>query len=86
MIMEKELELGLSLYKVYYGVLYFDKFFGVKNGRSIWKESFVKTKQFRTSTEAHKELLYLMEIVAPAMGVKVRCYSIETMLVDNMPF
>lgn len=86
MIMEKELELGQSLYKVYYGILYFNKFFGVKNGRSVWKESFVKTKQCRTFTEAHKELLYLMEIVAPAMGVKVLCHSVESMLVDNIPF
>lgn len=84
--MEKELELGKSLYKVYFGILYFDKFAGVKNGRSVWKEAFVKTSQFPTGTQAHKELIYLMEVVAPAMGVKVRCYSIETMLVDNIPF
>lgn len=86
MIMEKELELGTSFYRVYYGILYFDKFAGVKNGRSVWKESFVKTKRYRTSSEAHIELRYLIEIVAPALGVKVRCHSIESMFVDDIPF
>lgn len=86
MIMEKEFELGQSFYRVYYGVLYFNKFFGVKNGRSVWKESFVRTKQYRTSIEAYKELYYLMDNIAPAMGVKVCHYSVESMLVDNMPF
>lgn len=84
--MEKELELGQSLYTVYFGILYFDKFAGVKSGRSIWKESFVKTNQYLTETEALNELSYLRDIVAPAMGVKVRCYSIESMLIDNILF
>lgn len=76
----------MELYKAYFGILYFDKFAGVRAGRSIWKQCFVKTPPCVSSEIATERLAYLRDVVAPAMGVKVRCYSVETMLVDNIPF
>ena len=49
----------------YQGVLKFKRFFGVKAGRSIWKESFVKTRVYADSLFARYELEWLRDYVIP---------------------
>ena len=50
----------------YQGVLKFKRFFGVKAGRSIWKESFVKTHVYTDPLSARSELCCLACIIFPA--------------------
>jgi len=76
----------MDMYKKYYGVIYFERFAGVKSGRSIWKQAHVKTQSYLLECNAVQELEYLRDVVLVAAGVKIKCYAIETMIVDDIPF
>lgn len=62
----------------YQGVLKFKRFFGVKAGRSIWKESFVKTSVYISPELASFELNRLRDYIIPATGARVIGYYIDT--------
>jgi hypothetical protein len=62
----------------YQGVLKFKRFFGVKAGRSIWKESFVKTRVYVNPSVARYELEWLRDYVIPATGAFVVGYYVDT--------
>lgn len=74
--------------KRYQGVLKFKRFFGVKAGRSIWKESFVKTHAYVDPSCAQYELEWLRDYVVPATGASVIGYYVDTFfdMSDNLPF
>lgn len=73
--------------KRYQGVLKFKRFFGVKAGRSIWKESFVKTRVYTGPLPASSELYWLRDYIIPATGARVIGYYIDTFLDmdENLP-
>lgn len=60
------------------GVLKFKRFFGIKAGRSVWKEAFVKTHVYVNSSAASQELCWLRDYVLPATGVSIVGYYIDT--------
>lgn len=62
----------------YQGVLKFKRFFGVKAGRSIWKESFVKTHVYTDPLPARSELYWLRDYIVPATGACVVGYYVDT--------
>lgn len=64
----------------YQGVLKFKRFFGIKAGRSIWKESFVKTHVYTHSSFARCELDWLRDYVIPSTGASVVGYYVDTFL------
>lgn len=69
------------------GILKFNRFFGIKAGRSVWKESFVRTRIYSDKEAARAELLYLIDSVAPAMNVRILGYAVESFLdmSENLP-
>ena len=69
------------------GILKVNRFFGIKAGRSVWKESFVRTRIYSDKEAARAELLYLIDSVAPAMNVRVLGYTVESFLdmSENLP-
>lgn len=69
------------------GVLKFKRFFGIKAGRSIWKESFVKTRVYADPSPAHSELCWLLDYILPATGVRVVGYYVDTFfdMNENLP-
>lgn len=69
------------------GILKVNRFFGVKSGRSVWKETSVYTRVYSDKELAHAELLWLIDIVAPAMNVCVLGYCVESFLdmSENLP-
>lgn len=71
----------------YQGVLKFKRFFGVKAGRSIWKESFVKTHVYINLSDARRELCWLRDYVIPATGASIVGYYIDTFfdMDENLP-
>lgn len=71
----------------YQGVLKFKRFFGVKAGRSIWKESFVKTRVYTGPLLASSELFWLRDYIVPATGARVVGYYIDTFfdMDENLP-
>ena len=60
------------------GVLKFKRFFGIKAGRSIWKESFVKTRVYSDPLPARSELHWLLDYILPATGVHIVGYYVDT--------
>lgn len=62
----------------YQGVLKFERFFGVKAGHSVWKESFVKTNVYVDPDLARFELSRLRDYIIPATGARVIGYYIDT--------
>lgn len=74
--------------KRYQGVLKFKRFFGVKAGRSIWKESFVKTRVYVDFSFARCELEWLRDYVIPAAGASVFGYYVDVFfdMDDDLPF
>lgn len=72
----------------YQGILKFKRFFGVKAGRSIWKESFVKTHVYVNLSAARLELCWLRDYVIPATGASIVGYYIDTFfdMDENLPF
>nr|DAH74577.1 MAG TPA: hypothetical protein [Microviridae sp.] len=75
-----------DMYKVYTGIIKVSKFFGIKAGRSIWKECYIYTRPYQDSTLAFDELKYLRDSIVPALGAKIICYQIETSLVQEESF
>lgn len=71
----------------YQGVLKFKRFFGVKAGRSVWKESFVKTSVYTSPALVSFELNRLRDYIIPATGARVIGYYIDTFLDmdENLP-
>ena len=71
----------------YQGVLKFKRFFGVKAGHSIWKESFVKTHVYINLSPARRELCWLRDYVIPATGASIVGYYIDTFfdMDENLP-
>lgn len=69
------------------GILKVNRFFGVKAGRSVWKESFVRTRIYSDKEAARAELLYLIDSVVPAVNVRVLGYTVESFLdmSENLP-
>ena len=59
----------------------------VKAGRSIWKESFVKTHVYTDSLPARSELCWLRDYIVPATGACVVGYYIDTFfdMDENLP-
>ena len=74
--------------KRYQGVLKFRRFFGVKAGRSVWKESFVKTHVYVDPSSAQYELEWLRDYVIPATGASVIGYYVDSFfdMSDYLPF
>lgn len=74
--------------KRYQGVLKFRRFFGIRAGRSIWKESFVKTHVYVDPSSAQCELEWLCDYVIPATGASVIGYYVDAFfdMGDNFPF
>lgn len=62
----------------YQGFLKFKRFFGVKAGRSVWKESFVKTHVYVNLSAARRELCWLRDYVIPATGASIVGYYIDS--------
>ena len=73
--------------KRYQGVLKFKRFFGVKAGHSIWKESFVKTHVYTGPLLASSELFWLRDYIVPATGARIVGYYIDTFfdMDENLP-
>ena len=71
----------------YQGVLKFKRFFGIKAGRSIWKESFVKTNVYIDADLARFELSRLRDYIIPATGARVIGYYIDSFfdMDENLP-
>lgn len=71
----------------YQGVLKFKRFFGVKAGRSIWRESFVKTRVYADPSFARSELFWLRDYVVPATGACVVGYYVDVFfdMDENLP-
>lgn len=71
----------------YQGVLKFKRFFGIKAGRSIWKEAFVKTHVCVDFSSACCELNWLRDYVIPATGASIVGYYIDTFfdMDENLP-
>lgn len=71
----------------YQGVLKFKRFFGVKAGHSVWKESFVKTHVYVNLSDARCELCWLRDYVIPATGASIVGYYIDTFfdMDENLP-
>lgn len=74
--------------KKYQGVLKFKRYFGIKAGKSIWKESFVKTHVWPSPSYAQIELNWLRDYLLPATGVRIIGYYIDSFLDmdNNLPF
>lgn len=75
-----------DMYKVYTGFIKVSKFFGVKAGRSVWKECYIYTRPYQNYTLAVDELKYLRDSIVPALGAKIIGYDIETSLVQEEDF
>ena len=71
----------------YQGVLKFKRFFGVKAGHAIWKESFIKTHVCTDPLPARSELYWLRDYVVPAIGARVVGYYIDIFfdMDENLP-
>jgi hypothetical protein len=71
----------------YQGVLKFKRFFGVKAGRSVWRESFVKTHVYVNPSVARYELEWLRDYVIPATGASVVGYYVDAFfdMDENLP-
>lgn len=74
------------MYKVYTGFIKVSKFFGIRAGRSVWKECCIYTRSYQDYTLAIDELKYLRDSIVPALGAKIIGYSIETSLVQEEAF
>lgn len=75
-----------DMYKVYTGFIKVSKFFGVKAGRSVWKECYIYTRPYQNYTLAVDELKYLRDSIVSALGAKIIGYDIETSLVQEEEF
>lgn len=71
----------------YQGVLKFKRFFGVKAGRSVWKESFIKTHVYVDPSAVRRELCWLRDYVIPATGASIVGYYVDSFfdMDDNLP-
>lgn len=71
----------------YQGVLKFKRFFGVKAGRSIWKDSSVKTRVYTDPSLARSELCWLRDYIVPAVGACVTGYYVDIFfdMDENLP-
>ena len=69
---------------IYYGIVSYDKFIGVKAGRSCWKRVNVRLRSFYTYGQALNELRYFVDSALHAFGVKLVSYCIESELTDIM--
>ena len=70
--------------KQYYGIVVFKKFFGIKAGRSVWKQCTLKLRAYYTIDQAYSELHYFIDVVLPATGAKLVSYYFESELTDLM--
>ena len=75
-----------DMYRVFYGNILIKKFFGIKSGRSVWKEVYVRTRYYTSENTAVSELMYLRDVVLPATGVKVLGYSLQSYLKEEEAF
>lgn len=75
-----------DMYKVFVGFIKVSKFFGIKAGRSIWKECYIYTRSYQDYTLAAAELKYLRDSIVPALGAKIIGYDIESRLVQEEEF
>ena len=71
----------------YQGVLKFKRFFGIKAGRSIWKESFIKTRVYANPLLARSELYWLRDYIVPATGACIIGYYVDVFfdMDENLP-
>lgn len=74
------------MYRVFYGNILVKKFFGVKAGKSVWKEVYIKTRCYGDSTLAAGELMYLRDNVLPATGCRILGYSLQSYLKEEEEF
>lgn len=68
--------------KVYTGFIRVNRFFGVKAGRSVWKDSLLKTRSYSSAKECYSEMEYFLDVVIPATGAKIVGYFVEPSLVS----
>ena len=64
-----------SMFKCYYGYIKFQRFFGVKAGRSVWNDAFIRTRYYRTEFEAREELRYLVGLGCARLMLRVNKQS-----------
>lgn len=69
---------------IYYGIVTYDKFAGVKCGRSCWKRVNLRLRSFYTREQALQELRYFVDYALPAFGVKLVTYCLDSELTDIM--
>lgn len=70
------------------GFLKFKRFYGIKAGRSIWKEFTLQTRVYLDKKSVYDELRWLIDVVVPATGVKLIGYFVDSFLDfdGNRPF
>lgn len=69
-----------DMYRVFYGNILVKKYFGIKAGKSFWKEVYIKTRCYGDKNLAVGELIYLRDCVLPAAGCKILGYSLQSYL------
>lgn len=62
------------------GILKINRFFGVKAGRSVWKETTLRTRVYIDKESARAELTWLIDCVCPVTNVRVLGYCVESFL------
>jgi hypothetical protein len=75
-----------DMYVVWQVRILISKFFGVKAGRSIWRECHISTRPHQSKAVCLEEFAYLRDTVLPATGVKIRGYVIESYLKEEEIF
>lgn len=71
---------------MFYGRVKIQRFFGVKAGRSVWTDAYVKTRYYRTEVEARDALTFLVDSVLPATRVKILGYVVESCILPSSAY
>lgn len=75
-----------DMYRVFYGNILVKKFFGFRAGKSVWKETYIKTRCYVDKKLAVDELIYLRDDVLPAIGCRILGYSLQSYLKEEEEF
>nr|CDL65714.1 unnamed protein product [uncultured bacterium] len=67
----------------FYGTVKIQRFFGIKTGRSVWTESYVRTRYYFSECEAREALAFLVDSVLPATRVKILGYYVESCILPS---
>ena len=75
-----------DMYTVWQVRILISKFFGIKAGRSIWRDCYIFTRPYQSKVVCLEEFVYLRDTVLPATGVKIRGYVVESYLKEEEIF